>query len=293
VPGGRALCRQFGVAVPVQRPAGEGSWRCRLKGTLPVVATMSARGHMEVLAGRRAMMDVAIAMACFLVAGSWLMAASAADSGWQYAALGAGVAVVGNAAASILLRKPPLTTPADRVTLVRAVLVACCAAMAVPALFSDRPPGVAFVVIGSVAFLLDAVDGAVARRFGCASPAGARLDVQTDAALVLVLSVAAVGSFGTWVLAVGLMWYAFMAAGWLRPALRGTLGLSRIRKVIGAYQPFAFLLALIPGVPAGIGIAAVGLALVTLVASFGRDIVELERSHSRDVGFESGQELVN
>ncbi|CAH0295126.1 hypothetical protein SRABI83_04331 [Arthrobacter sp. Bi83] len=248
---------------------------------------------MEVLARRRAMTDAAIAMAGFLVAGSWLMATSAADSGWLYAALSAGVAVVGNAAVSILRRKPPMITPADRVTLVRAVLAACCAAMAVPALFSDRLPGVPFIVIGSVAFLLDAVDGAVARRFACASPAGARLDVQTDAALVLVLSVAAVGSFGPWVLAVGLMWYAFIAAGRLRPALRGTLGVSRLRKVIGAYQPFAFLLALTPGVPAGIGAAAVILALVTLVASFGRDILELERTRGRDVGLESGQELVN
>jgi phosphatidylglycerophosphate synthase len=248
---------------------------------------------MESLVGRRALTDAAIAMAGFLAAGSWLVAVAFPDSTFLYLALAAGVAVVGNADASILMRNPRLTTPADRVTLVRAVLVACCAALSVAALFSGKVPDVPFVVIGCLAFLLDGVDGAVARHFGCASAAGARLDVQTDAALVLVLSCAALGTFGPWVLAIGLMWYAFVAAGRLRPALRGAVKASRLRKVIGAYQPFALLLALTPGVPAGVGVAAVALALVTLVASFGRDIVQLERGHRGRVEIKSGTELVN
>ncbi|MDR6558071.1 phosphatidylglycerophosphate synthase [Arthrobacter pascens] len=231
---------------------------------------------------RRALMDAATAMAAFLVAGTWLFAVSHAESGLLlYAGLGAGAAVMGSAFFTILRRRPPLITPADRVTLVRAVLVACCASMAVPAFLGVSVPGMLFIAVGTVAFLLDAVDGAVARYFGCASPAGARLDVQTDAALVLVLSCAAVGSHGPWVLAIGLMWYLFAVAGWIRPALRGTLTASRLRKAIGAYQPFAFLLALAPGTPHGIGMAALALALVSLSASFSRDIVELERNHIR------------
>jgi phosphatidylglycerophosphate synthase len=165
--------------------------------------------------------------------------------------------------------------------------------MAVPALLSGSSPGPSFVVLGGLAFLLDAVDGAVARRTGSSSLAGARLDVQTDAALVLVLSCAAARSLGPWVLAIGLMWYVFVAAGQVRPALRGVLRPSRLRKIIGAYQPFAFLLALTPGVPEGFGTGAVALALLTLVASFGRDVTELERSHRKPVGYESGAELVN
>lgn len=234
---------------------------------------------------RRALMDAAIAMAAFLVAGTWLMAVPDAESGLlRYAGLGAGAAIMGTAGFTILRRRPPLITPADRVTLVRAVLVACCGAMAVPLFLGVSVPDVLFIAVGTVAFLLDAVDGAVARYFGCASPAGARLDVQTDAALVLVLSCAAAGSHGPWVLAIGLMWYLFTVAGWLRPALRGTLTASRLRKAIGAYQPFAFLLALAPGTPDGIGMAALTLALVSLTASFGRDIVELERNHIRHGG---------
>ncbi|MFJ5697434.1 hypothetical protein [Arthrobacter sp. NPDC093139] len=162
---------------------------------------------------RRAHRDAAIAMAAFLVAGTWLMAGACGESGpLMYAELVAGAAVMGSAAFTILGRRPPLITPADRVTLVRTVLVACCAAMTAAAILGDRRPGVLFT-----------------------------------------------------------------AAGWLRPALRGKLRASRSRKVIGAYQPIAFLLALMPGLPEEIGFAALALAFVALTASFGRDIVELER----------------
>lgn len=248
---------------------------------------------MESSAGRIALTDAAAAMVGFLAAGSWLVAVPLRGFAVPYLALAAGIAVVGSAGASILRRKPRLTTPADRVTLVRAVLVACCATMAVPALLGGSPPGPSLVVLGGLAFVLDAVDGAVARRTGSSSPAGARLDVQTDAALVLVLSCAAARSLGPWVLAIGLMWYAFVAAGQVRPALRGVLRPSRLRKIVGAYQPFAFLLALTPGVPEGLGTGAVALAVLTLAASFGRDVLELERSHPRPAGYESGAELVN
>jgi hypothetical protein len=71
------------------------------------------------------------------------------------------------------------------------------------------------------------------------------------------------------------------------------LPVKRLRKVIGAFQPFALLLALTPGVPGGIGMAAVVLALVALVASFGRDVVELEQGRRKLAGRHSRTELVN
>lgn len=248
---------------------------------------------MQVLLGRRALVDIAVAMAGFLLSGSCILTATYAEATYFLAAIGAGLAVLANAAASIFNRRPRLTTAADRVTLVRAVLVACCAAATVPALFSGTAPGMPVVVLGGAAFVLDAVDGAVARRLACASPAGGRLDVQTDAALVLVLSCAAIPILGPWVLAIGLMWYAFVTAGWFRPQLKRTLPAKRLRKIIGAFQPFALLAALAPGVTGGIGMGAVGLALVTLVASFGRDVVELERSHRQWTGRRASTELVN
>ncbi|MFP3461736.1 CDP-alcohol phosphatidyltransferase family protein [Arthrobacter globiformis] len=248
---------------------------------------------MQLLLGRRAVVDVAVATAGFLVSGGWILTSAGAGVSYFVAAMAAGLAVVGNAAASVLNRRPRLTTAADRVTLLRAVLVACCAAATVPALFGGVGPGTPVVVLGAAAFLLDAVDGAVARRLACVSPAGGRLDVQTDAALVLVLSCAAVPIVGPWVLAIGLMWYAFVAAGWFRPELKRTLPVKRLRKVIGAFQPAALLLAVTPGVPVGVGMSAVVLALVALVASFGRDVVELEQSHRKWTGRHSSTELVN
>ena len=163
--------------------------------------------------------------------------------------------------------------------------------MAVPALLGGarRAP---LSLCWAAAFLLDAVDGAVARRTGSSSPAGGRLDVQTDAALVLVLSCAAVRALGRGSLPSGCCGTCSLPPGRSAPLCEACSGRNRLRKVIGAYQPFALLLALTPGVPEGLGAGAVVLALLTLVASFGLDVLELERSH-RMTGRRPGAELVN
>ncbi len=71
--------------------------------------------------------------------------------------------------------------------------------------------------------MLDAVDGRVARRTGTASAFGARFDMEVDAFLILVLSVY-VARVGRRVgAAIGAARYAFVAAGWLLPWLRGPL----------------------------------------------------------------------
>ncbi|WP_235423542.1 CDP-alcohol phosphatidyltransferase family protein [Pseudarthrobacter chlorophenolicus] len=178
-------------------------------------------------------------------------------------------------------------TPADRITLVRATLAAVCAVLAIPPLFTgDVPgqvPGLLLVVLGSTALLLDAVDGPVARRTGTASDAGARFDSATDAFLVLVLSIATVTVVGPWTLAIGAMYYLVAAAGIVRPHLREPLPRSTARKVIGAVQPLALLLALViaqvPGMPPALAAAAPAVALPLLLFSFGRDVVVLERRH--------------
>ena len=133
------------------------------------------------------------------------------------------------------------------------------------------------VLLGTAAFLLDAVDGRVARLTGSATAEGSRLDSDTDAALVLVLSCAAAGTFGLWPLGIGLMYYAFLAAAWFRPSLKNPLPSSTVRRVIGATQPAALLFALLPGVPPSLGAMVLGAALGLLAYSFGRDVVELER----------------
>ncbi|MCT9626034.1 CDP-alcohol phosphatidyltransferase family protein [Pseudarthrobacter equi] len=178
-------------------------------------------------------------------------------------------------------------TPADRITLVRAALAAACAVLAVLPLFTGhvagQGTGLLLVVLGGTALLLDAVDGRVARRTGTASEAGARFDSATDAFLVLVLSVATVAVVGLWTLAIGAMYYVVAAAGLLRPHLRQPLPCSTARKVIGAVQPLALLvalvMALVPGMPPALAAAAPAVALPLLLFSFGRDVVALERRH--------------
>ncbi|MDQ0756573.1 CDP-alcohol phosphatidyltransferase family protein [Arthrobacter sp. B3I4] len=223
--------------------------------------------------------DLTAAAAAYLGVGSWLAFLTSPSAAFGVVAVGAGAAVLGTNCASILRREPPAFTPADRVTLGRAVLVACCAVLTVTSLLSPHPPDGLLLILGAAAFGLDAVDGAVARRTRSTSADGARFDTETDAALTLVLSFAAAAALGAWTLLIGLMYYAFSAAGRFRPALRRTLPVSHGRKAIGALQPLALLFALSPGVPVFPKTTAVLLALALLSYSFGRDLITLERSH--------------
>jgi phosphatidylglycerophosphate synthase len=167
--------------------------------------------------------------------------------------------------------------------LLRAVLVALCAVLAVPVLLTGVRPGPLLVIVGAVAFLLDAMDGPVARRAGTASAAGARLDTATDAALVLVLSCAPAATVGPWTLCIGVLYYVFVAAGRIWPHLRSPLPPRAGSKAIGAFQPFALLLALTPDIPPAVGVAAAGVALPLLVFSFARDVILLERRRRASV----------
>ena len=71
--------------------------------------------------------------------------------------------------------------------------------------------------------LLDGVDGWLARRHRIASAFGARFDMEIDALLILALSVLAWRheKAGAWVVASGLLRYAFVAAGARAVAARG------------------------------------------------------------------------
>ncbi|MGW4483114.1 CDP-alcohol phosphatidyltransferase family protein [Amycolatopsis sp. NPDC004368] len=168
--------------------------------------------------------------------------------------------------------------PADHVTLTRAILIGGVTALVADHLNAGAPLAV-LVPLASVALALDAVDGQVARRTGTSSALGARFDMESDAFLILVLSVLAASTFGYWVLAIGLMRYAFVAASWALPWLNGALPPSRARKVVAALQGVLLVAAgsgLLPHV-AGSAVAVV--ALVALVWSFGRDVLWLNRAH--------------
>ena len=114
---------------------------------------------------------------------------------------------------------------ANQVTLARATLVGGVTALV--AAGASGPQLVVLVAIGAVAIALDGLDGYLARRNNTVSVLGARFDMEVDAFLILVLSVLVCRTVGPWVLAIGLMRYAFVAAMFVMPRLRATLPFSR------------------------------------------------------------------
>ncbi|TNM46023.1 CDP-alcohol phosphatidyltransferase family protein [Nocardioides albidus] len=164
--------------------------------------------------------------------------------------------------------------PADRVTAVRAVLACCVAGLTVRGLvvpLSDRLT-TALVAISAVALALDAVDGYVARRTRTASAFGARFDMETDAFLIAVLSVHVAPSLGWWVLAIGAMRYAYVAAGRALPWLRRPTPPRSWAKVVAAIQGIVLTIAASALLPAPLARLVLLVALLLLVESFGHQI---------------------
>lgn len=217
-----------------------------------------------------------------LLAGSLvLLAAGTVPVAISTAALLAALAPSLVAASSLRPRAPGAVTAADRLTLLRHLGAGALAAAAMLALAGERPAqSWLLAVLGAAALVTDAFDGPVARRTGTAGPLGARIDMEADAVLVMVLSVLAALVVGPWALAIGLMRYAYVAASRVRPALRRPLAVSQMRRVVGAFQGLALLTAMTPVAPRGISTGVVAFALVLLVISFGRDVVVLERAES-------------
>jgi phosphatidylglycerophosphate synthase len=166
--------------------------------------------------------------------------------------------------------------PGDWVTLTRATLVGCLAALTADS-FHQRARIEVLVAIAIVALVLDAVDGQVARRTGTASGLGARFDMEVDAFLILVLSVYVARSMGAWILAIGAMRYAFLVASWALRWMSGPLPQRFWRKVVAATQGIVLVFATADVLPAPLMVAALAAALALLVESFGRDIVWLWR----------------
>jgi phosphatidylglycerophosphate synthase len=134
--------------------------------------------------------------------------------------------------------------------------------------------GELLVAIVVPALLLDAVDGWVARRTNSTSELGARFDMEVDAFLLLALSAYVSETLGAWVLAIGLMRYAFVVVGWALPWLRGELPFRYWRKVVTAVQGIALTIAATRLLPA-LDVVVVAMALALLVESFGRDVIWL------------------
>ncbi|MGQ5261234.1 CDP-alcohol phosphatidyltransferase family protein [Micromonospora sp. ZYX-F-536] len=196
-------------------------------------------------------------------------------AGWL---VGTGYAVVTCIALSRGLRQAGASRlgPADRVTLTRAVLVGAVTALVVDSFGRPSPVGL-LVAVSAVALLLDAVDGQVARRTGTVSALGARFDMEVDAFLILVLSVYVAPAAGAWVLAIGAMRYAFVAASAVLPWLSGSLPPRYWRKVVAAAQGVLLAVAAARVLPEPWTTLVLVVALTLLVESFGRDVAWLWR----------------
>ena len=170
---------------------------------------------------------------------------------------------------------------ANAVTTVRAAITVLLAALAIEAgnpAGALEPPATAWLHVATgaalLALALDGIDGPLARAAGLASAFGARYDMEIDALLALVLAtlIHRTGELGAWVLALGTMRYAYLAAARVVPALRLPLPPSRRRKAVCVVQIGALCAIVSPLVAPPLS-TAIGLAAtLALALSFGVDV---------------------
>jgi phosphatidylglycerophosphate synthase len=103
--------------------------------------------------------------------------------------------------------------------------------------------------------------------------------METDAAFTLVLCalVLQAGQAGPWVLASGLMRYAFVAASKPWPWLAGALPPSKRRQTVCVVQITALIICLGPIVPPWLAASLAAFSLALLSLSFAVDIRTLAR----------------
>lgn len=166
--------------------------------------------------------------------------------------------------------------PANQLTTTRAVLAALVAGL----VFEPAAPLAAWCVVAltTIAAVLDGLDGWLARRTRLASAFGARFDMETDALLILLLSILAwrYDKAGVWVLGCGLMRYGFVAAGWVLPWMTGPLTPTFRGKAVAVLQLVGLAAALAPAVPSPTSDAVAAITLAALAWSFAVDVRRLK-----------------
>lgn len=166
--------------------------------------------------------------------------------------------------------------PANAVTATRSTLVGLVTALVATSFAHDVPTAL-LVTIVAVALALDGVDGYVARRTRSESELGGRFDMEVDAFLLLVLCVYDARYVGWWVLAIGLLRYAFVVAGFVLPWMQRTLPPRYWRKVVTAACGVALAVVASQLLPAAGNVLVAAAALLLVLESFGRDVIWLVR----------------
>ena len=167
---------------------------------------------------------------------------------------------------------------ANAVTLARAV-IACVFGALIGAGTSSATAAWVMVLAALAGLVLDGVDGWAARRYGLASRFGAKFDTEVDSLFALILSILVwqQTGVGAWVLGIGLLRYAFVYAGRLRPWLAAPLPESRRRKTVCVIVVAALAICLAPVMTSPAVAITAAATLAVLAWSFAVDIVWLRR----------------
>jgi len=165
--------------------------------------------------------------------------------------------------------------PANLITLLRVSFLA-----AMTGLVGEPPTTrIAWLAVGATTLVavLDGLDGWLARRSRVSSAFGARFDMETDAALILVVSVLVWrhDKAAAWVMACGAMRYAFVVAGWLLPWMAAPLRSTVRGKTVAILQLVGLGVALLPVVPVPASVIVSTITLAALVWSFAVDVAWL------------------
>jgi phosphatidylglycerophosphate synthase len=177
---------------------------------------------------------------------------------------------------------------ANWVTAARAFYAVSLVGYALAALVSGAAPSAAlrwfWVALALGALALDGVDGRLARQLGQTSAFGARFDMETDAVMVLGLSLLAwlCGQVGAWVLAGGLMRYIFVLGGWAWPALAAPLPRRLRRQAACVAQMAVLILAAAPAIAPTVAAPLCFAALAGLSYSFAVDVASLLASRGEE-----------
>lgn len=167
--------------------------------------------------------------------------------------------------------------PANHVTMMRAMLVALVASL----IGEPEIPRVAATATAAAVLMivLDGVDGWLARRSRMVSAFGARFDVETDALLVMAMSILAWqhGKAGAWVLLGGMMRYVFVMAGSGLPWMARPLRPTRRAKTVSVCHMVGLSVALAPIIRPPLSAIAVGSTVIALTWSFAVDVRRLWR----------------
>ena len=167
--------------------------------------------------------------------------------------------------------------PANYVTMIRVMMVALIASLIGE---PEIPRAALAASIGTaVMTVLDGVDGWLARRSRMTSAFGARFDMETDAALVMVMSILIwlYGKAGVWALLGGMMRYIFVIAGWWLPWMARPLRPTRRARTITVCHMVGLSVGLAPFVPVPLSAIVVGLTTAALSWSFAVDVRRLWR----------------